>query len=210
VSEGASVLLVGPDEYKPFYLITEALGKEYGIVDFPIDTSVLPAVIKRVDLARDVSTTQYRIQKENEEKRLLIRNRTSIGDSIAVKEESSESESEDTLRKRRQKLLLDGANAKKVEKLKELLKQPLIPAFARAGYSAELLYKTKHETPSAVTTVSHEIDKQKAKQQRREAQDKYKEEKLKKKKQGRHERRSAQLKELHDKFNVQGHKESSK
>lgn len=37
----------------------------------------------------------------------------------------------------------DSANDAKVVLLNTLLKQPLIPAFAKAGYSAEFLYQAK-------------------------------------------------------------------
>jgi len=121
-------------------------------------------------------------------------------DAAISDEEESDKEDEGTLRRHRKQIQSDHANNAKVALLDQFLKQPLIPAFSRAAYSAEILHKIKPGNITAVTTLTKEAQKQKNKQLMKEQQDKNKEQKQNRKKLKRQEKRKAKLEELQKNF----------
>ncbi|KAF9910976.1 ATP-dependent RNA helicase [Lobosporangium transversale] len=62
-NEGISLLICGPDEAQLYRKICVTLKKDNGIVDFPIDRSVINEMKKRVALAKKIDEQEHRIQK---------------------------------------------------------------------------------------------------------------------------------------------------
>lgn len=62
---GQTILLVGPQDKQYYTKLCSNLGKKQDIPNFSLDTTYLKEVKKRVDLAKQIESMNFQIQKEN-------------------------------------------------------------------------------------------------------------------------------------------------
>ncbi|KAJ3239361.1 ATP-dependent RNA helicase [Chytriomyces hyalinus] len=68
MKEGMSVALVGPSEVGLYKKICHALGKEDGLIEFPLDLSILAAIKGRLALAKKIESAEHRNEKKKHDK----------------------------------------------------------------------------------------------------------------------------------------------
>ncbi|KAI8821205.1 P-loop containing nucleoside triphosphate hydrolase protein, partial [Chytriomyces cf. hyalinus JEL632] len=68
MKEGMSVALVGPSEVGLYKKICHALGKEDGLIEFPLDLSILAAIKGRLALAKKIESAEHRNEKQKHDK----------------------------------------------------------------------------------------------------------------------------------------------
>ncbi|KAI9339067.1 P-loop containing nucleoside triphosphate hydrolase protein [Obelidium mucronatum] len=66
--EGMSVALVGPAEVGVYKKICHALGKEDGIIEFPMDRSILALIKSRLSLAKRIEAAEHKTDKKKHDK----------------------------------------------------------------------------------------------------------------------------------------------
>lgn len=66
-SQGVVVSLCGPSEVKAYRRVFHALGKSAEFPDFPIDYGVMPGVIARLKIAKEIDGLEHALQKTTHE-----------------------------------------------------------------------------------------------------------------------------------------------
>ncbi|CAI9271286.1 unnamed protein product [Lactuca saligna] len=129
-ADGCSIALISPKESSKFSSLCKSFSKE-SFQQFPIDSSYMPEVIKRLSLARQIDRVLRKESQDKADKTWFQRNAESI--ELIVEENDSEDERANTIRKTK-------ANSAKLknlqQELKSLLSRPLQPKSFSSRYLA--------------------------------------------------------------------------
>ncbi|KAI9306160.1 P-loop containing nucleoside triphosphate hydrolase protein [Cunninghamella echinulata] len=129
--DGISLLLCGPDEMKVYYKLCQTLRKGEKYPDFPIDTSILREMKKRVELATEIDKIEHQENKTTHEDnwmRNMAKEMDIELDEDMFKGNNSKKQKEGHLERER-------AKAKSLRfELKNLLKTPILPDGASTRY----------------------------------------------------------------------------
>ncbi|XP_031482319.1 DEAD-box ATP-dependent RNA helicase 13 isoform X2 [Nymphaea colorata] len=120
-SDGCSIALISPTDRSKFSSLCKSFSKE-SLNAFPLDSSYMPAVVKRLSLAYRIDKVLHMNAQENSKKSWFERNAESL--ELNVEDDSSEGERESNHRQKRNMNL--HLNHLKKE-LNKLLSRPLQP-----------------------------------------------------------------------------------
>ncbi|KAJ3063122.1 ATP-dependent RNA helicase [Podochytrium sp. JEL0797] len=142
MKEGMSVALVGPGEVGVYKKICHALGKEDGIIEFPMDRSILAMIKSRLTLAKKIESADHKTDKKKHDKDWM---KKAAEECDIILDESDE---DDEVVHRTQKIsretttpkLNNNQNSKEAvladmkARLAEMLLQPILPVGVSAAY----------------------------------------------------------------------------
>ncbi|KAF3457525.1 hypothetical protein FNV43_RR02183 [Rhamnella rubrinervis] len=125
-ADGCSIALITPNETSKFASLCKSFSKA-SFQRFPFENSYMPAVMKRLSLARQIDKVLRKDSKEKEQKSWFERNAESV--ELLMDDD----ESEDEIAKNHKQKKVSSANLKKLQQeLKTLLSRPLQPqSFSR-------------------------------------------------------------------------------
>ncbi|KAL5213660.1 hypothetical protein ABZP36_002812 [Zizania latifolia] len=140
---GCSIALISPSDKAKFYTLCKSLSKE-NLQQFPVDHAYMPAVMNRLNLARQIDKISRKNSQENASKSWLQRSAESMGLVL----ETSDSE-EERVQGHKQRKATSAHLQKLQQDLSELLQHPLQPkTFSRrylAGAGVSLLLQKQLE-----------------------------------------------------------------
>ncbi|XP_015887722.3 DEAD-box ATP-dependent RNA helicase 13 [Ziziphus jujuba] len=129
-ADGCSIALISPNETTKFASLCKSFSKE-SFQRFPLDSSYMPAVMKRLSLARQIDKISRKDSKENAQKSWFERN----AESVELLMDDDESDEEKVKNHKQKKVI--SANLKKLQQeLKTLLSHPLQPQTFSRRYLA--------------------------------------------------------------------------
>ncbi|CAA7015651.1 unnamed protein product [Microthlaspi erraticum] len=137
-ADGCTIALIAPKEAKKFDTLCKSFGKE-SVKVFPLESSYMPAVKKRLSLARQIDEIERKGSREKVERTWLEKHAELM--ELELDDDESEEERVDNVRQRK-------ATSARVEKLKKelssLLSRPMQPKkfsrryFAGSGVTPQL------------------------------------------------------------------------
>ncbi|ORY38134.1 DEAD-domain-containing protein [Rhizoclosmatium globosum] len=139
MKEGMSVALVGPAEVGVYKKICHALGKEDGIVEFPMDRGILALIKSRLALAKKIEAAEHKTDKAKHDKDWM---KKAAEECDIILDDSDEDEE---VAHRKKKITREGVTPKKSgtneadlvsmkAKLAEMLAKPILPMGVSAAY----------------------------------------------------------------------------
>ncbi|CAN8259069.1 unnamed protein product [Cochlearia groenlandica] len=154
-ADGCSIALIAPNDTSKFYTLCKSFSKE-SVKVFPLDSTYMPAVKKRLSLARQIDQIERKGSRERVDRTWLEKHAELM--ELELDEEESEEERVDNVRSRK----ATSAQLKKLqEELSSLLSRPMQPNkfsgryFAGRGMSpllqnqlAELTNQKQQLTPT--------------------------------------------------------------
>ncbi|KAJ3199201.1 ATP-dependent RNA helicase [Entophlyctis luteolus] len=137
-NEGMSIALVGPSEVEVYKKICHTLRKDNGLLEFPVDHSIMNALKTRIALAKKVEAAEHKVAKEKHDQDWL---RKAAVEAEILLDDSGEDEEATHNAKRRKTQRTDKGKDLTAQQLKsmkiqlaELLQKPLLPAGVSATY----------------------------------------------------------------------------
>ncbi|KAG7577534.1 DEAD/DEAH box helicase domain [Arabidopsis thaliana x Arabidopsis arenosa] len=134
-ADGCSIALIAPSDSSKFYTLCKSFSKET-VKIFPLDSSYMPAVRKRLSLARQIDQIERKGSREKADRTWLEKHAESM--ELELDDDESEEERVDNVRQRK----ATSAQLNKLqEELSSLLSRPMQPKkfsgryFAGAGVS---------------------------------------------------------------------------
>lgn len=125
-TDGCSIALISSNDRSKFGFLCKSFAKD-SLQRFPIESSYMPEIMKRLSLARQIDKISRKASQENENESWFKRNAESVG--ILVEDDDSE---EERVNKCKQKKATSMHLAKLKQELKVLLSRPLQPkSFSR-------------------------------------------------------------------------------
>ncbi|XP_024015608.1 DEAD-box ATP-dependent RNA helicase 13 isoform X2 [Eutrema salsugineum] len=119
--DGCSIALIAPNDTSKFYSLCKSFSKE-SVKIFPLDNSYMPAVRKRLSLARQIDQIERKGSRERVDRTWLEKHAELM--ELELDEEESEEERVDNVRQRK----ATSAQVKKLqEELSSLLSRPMQP-----------------------------------------------------------------------------------
>lgn len=145
-AEGVSVMLVGPEDLPTYKKITTILRKGVELPNFDVDRTYLPAIAKRLNVARKVDKQIHHIRKHKSQKDWFIHQARAMDIEIDDDLLSSDDEAKTEERTRLEK---EAAAAK--AQLDALLDQPLVP---RGGFTTFFARSLQADPSTSNTSTS--------------------------------------------------------
>ncbi|KFK39015.1 hypothetical protein AALP_AA3G189400 [Arabis alpina] len=137
-ADGCSIALIAPNDTSKFYTLCKSFSKE-SVKIFPLDSSYMPAVKKRLSLARQIDQIERKGSREKVDRTWLEKHAELM--ELELDDDESEDEKVDNVRQRK----ATSAQLKKLqEDLSSLLSRPMQPSkfsgryFAGRGMSHQL------------------------------------------------------------------------
>ncbi|KAF8095430.1 hypothetical protein N665_0332s0013 [Sinapis alba] len=120
-ADGCSIALIAPNDSSKFYTLCKSFSKE-SVKIFPLDSSLMPAVRKRLSIARQIDQIERKGSRERVDRTWLEKHAELM--ELELDEDESEEEKVDNVRQRK-------ATSSQLKKLKEelssLLSRPMQP-----------------------------------------------------------------------------------
>ncbi|EOA29884.1 hypothetical protein CARUB_v10012980mg [Capsella rubella] len=137
-ADGCSIALIAPTDTSKFYTLCKSFSKE-SVKMFPVDSSYMPAVRKRLSLARQIDQIERKGSREKADRTWLEKHAEAM--ELELDDDESEEERVDNVRQRK----ATSAQLNKLqEELNSLLSRPMQPKkfsgryFAGAGVSTTM------------------------------------------------------------------------
>ncbi|KAJ3680003.1 hypothetical protein LUZ60_016281 [Juncus effusus] len=151
-TDGCSIALIGPNDKAKFYSLCRSLSKE-SLKQFPVDSSYMSEIMKRLSLARQVDNIMRKNSQEKAKKSWVEKNAEALG----VEIESIDREEEREMVETRDKQRISSQLEKAQQELNELLERPLQPRtlshryLAGAGVTLEVQKQLEELSKKKVT-----------------------------------------------------------
>ncbi|KAK3000373.1 hypothetical protein RJ639_020437 [Escallonia herrerae] len=129
-ADGCSIALISPNDTSKFAALCKSFSKE-SFQQFPVETSYMPEVFRRLSLARQIDKIERKASQENANKRWIERNAESV--ELVVEDEDSE---EERVNRHKKKKASSIHLNKLQQELKLLLSRPLQPKTLSHRYLA--------------------------------------------------------------------------
>ncbi|KAL1920285.1 uncharacterized protein VTP21DRAFT_1431 [Calcarisporiella thermophila] len=169
--EGISLMLNSPEEIGQYKKICNALNRENGYPEFPVDRGILTKMKEHISLARKIDEAEHRMQKTNYEDNWLRKSADEMG--IILDDDMFQGKASDNEQRDNKKHQVKQWKAQ----LKSMLAQPLMPRGTSTRYlsggiisdlAERLMDKERNPLlPTEVTSKAVEDVKTKAKQPKR-------------------------------------------
>ncbi|KAK2972472.1 hypothetical protein RJ640_013385, partial [Escallonia rubra] len=129
-ADGCSIALISPNDTSKFAALCKSFSKE-SFQQFPVETSYMPEVFRRLSLARQIDKIERKTSQENANKRWIERNAESV--ELVVEDEDSE---EERVNRHKKKKASSIHLNKLQQELNLLLSRPLQPKTLSHRYLA--------------------------------------------------------------------------
>ncbi|KAK3025664.1 hypothetical protein RJ639_041956, partial [Escallonia herrerae] len=129
-ADGCSIALISPNDTSKFAALCKSFSKE-SFQQFPVETSYMPEVFRRLSLARQIDKIERKASQENANKRWFERNAESV--ELVVEDEDSE---EERVNRHKKKKASSIHLNKLQQELNLLLSRPLQPKTLSHRYLA--------------------------------------------------------------------------
>ncbi|KAG7582238.1 Helicase superfamily 1/2 ATP-binding domain [Arabidopsis suecica] len=153
-ADGCSIALIAPSDTSKFYTLCKSFSKE-SVKIFPLDSSYMPAVRKRLSLARQIDQIERKGSREKADRTWLEKHAESM--ELELDDDESEEERVDNVRQRK-------ATSAQINKLQEelssLLSRPMQPKKFSGRYFAGVGVSTLMQNQFAELTKQKQLQMQ--------------------------------------------------